>query len=439
MVSRIPPHRPFLSSSPPSNSEKQSRQHHSLSAFQKAYLEQKHIERVGPIDNTLKEKIQKKEPISPKELEVLEAHIHYKLQRSIPLQPIEQRALWAYAHLRVSHGIVFLQMQAKIASLDAIRRHLIRSQDTSLTTEEENIFVQAKYSLHIPLTKYEQFIYDSFFGITTESPPSSPAQPQLPHPLLPSFLVDTSEKVLAFFAFIKKCLQDLLPSHTETVPKEPTSPSLLLQGTCMIFKNLLYPIAALESYFTNSAEELYSSVEDTAELFNHLIEQNSPEAILFQALVPCLTPTGDYTTCDLTQELFSGANFQVKDKGAFYNAWSKLPGVRDRISSHDSKESKTKGLFLHSLGGEFLFWIDHSDPGHPKTCFQLERSTLIFSSLRVFRHTIDFFHYKMTGLQQGPLGTSIHTDKNPITFTVKIPTYPSTISTDILAHNIFNG
>lgn len=391
---------------------------HSLKAFREALIEKAKLDRLGPINRETQQKITKKLPLLSREMELCMAHSNYKLRRNIPLSRIEEQAIWNYPALRKSLSKPLLRQKSLLTSLDFIRHNLSYNHPSFiLSNDEEDSFVLAKVNQGRPLTKYELSIYKR---LAESNIPLSPSEDPMLHgwTWIESLLHGARsipKQLQAFYSYTKILVTRFV---SNLAPHRSSAPLVLhpaLHLSFVFIKNLLQPLAIVESLFTPSIQKEISSLES---LFTQLIETESQEASLFHTLLPHIFTESSHDTSYRLEQLFSGANFQLDDGGHHYKIWRKIPAVRTRISSHGTPDSRSKGMFLHSLGGEFLFWIDTTQKDRHKTCFQLERSTLIFSSFRVFRHTVDFFNYKITGLQQGPLGTSIHSDKNPIQITI---------------------
>lgn len=105
--------------------------------------------------------------------------------------------------------------------------------------------------------------------------------------------------------------------------------------------------------------------------------------------------------------IFKGAHVVVYDGGERYEAWSKLRTRREPPgSSHQSDKTQyfVSGPCCHTI----LFGMTD---GH--TWFQLENN----STDDLWPHLADWFVYRITHKNQGPYGSSPHTDKHPIRIT----------------------
>lgn len=103
-------------------------------------------------------------------------------------------------------------------------------------------------------------------------------------------------------------------------------------------------------------------------------------------------------------EIFRGGYVRIIDKGARYDDWKTLPSASTRYSSHDSEGDQyhIDGPLSHTiLFGKFGPW----------TWLQLENSTT-HGLYNLAVHGIDFVKYKLSGENQGPYGTSNHSEKN---------------------------
>lgn len=96
--------------------------------------------------------------------------------------------------------------------------------------------------------------------------------------------------------------------------------------------------------------------------------------------------------------------------GDYYDFLRRLPGAHERISSHQSDRTQygipegsvVSTLLIGSVQGRVWLQLEGSvwDPFHVP--------------LSSVCHVIDYIQYKLTGRNVGPLGSSSHTDKNPL-------------------------
>jgi hypothetical protein len=112
------------------------------------------------------------------------------------------------------------------------------------------------------------------------------------------------------------------------------------------------------------------------------------------------------------QEILKGGHVHVRDGGILYEQLKKNSNARVRYSSHPSTgpQYAIRGNFL----SEHLFG-QHLDELGRYSWFQLENHPMTFGHW--IRHMIDYVKYKATGKNQGPHGSSIHTDRKPIILT----------------------
>jgi len=115
---------------------------------------------------------------------------------------------------------------------------------------------------------------------------------------------------------------------------------------------------------------------------------------------------------ELMEEILSGAHVCFEDPGRFiHSLLVHLPGAYHRRSSHRSTSLQVgikEGRVLHTI-------LIGTDP-HGVTWFQLEGSPWDpkHSLWKSYNHILDCWLYFLTGRQMGPLGTSRHTDRNPL-------------------------
>lgn len=113
-------------------------------------------------------------------------------------------------------------------------------------------------------------------------------------------------------------------------------------------------------------------------------------------------------------EILKGAYVLIDDGGFTYHKWKKeLKKIAHRLSSHDSCD--TQFAVRGSVISELLFSIKEKwDPITGKlkkySWFQLERHPLKFGY--IIRHMAGWVRYRQSGLNQGPFGESIHTERH---------------------------
>lgn len=110
-------------------------------------------------------------------------------------------------------------------------------------------------------------------------------------------------------------------------------------------------------------------------------------------------------------EIVGGAHVQFLDPtGCAHKFLTSLPGAYKRISSHPSTSAQygiKEGRVLQTI-------LIGTNPNH-MTWFQLEGSAWDPHDLvKAINHSLDTIIYLITRRQMGPLGTSVHTDKNPL-------------------------
>lgn len=117
------------------------------------------------------------------------------------------------------------------------------------------------------------------------------------------------------------------------------------------------------------------------------------------------------------QKILMGAHVVLEDDaGEIYKEWEeKLKNKKARISSHPADDTQygLQGGFIREL----LFSRVKGEDGQFKTWCQMESYPTTFGS--VFRHSIAYIKYKISNENQGPYGSSPHTDKNPLVISLK--------------------
>lgn len=116
-------------------------------------------------------------------------------------------------------------------------------------------------------------------------------------------------------------------------------------------------------------------------------------------------------------EILRGAYVRISDKGARYDDWKQLPTARSRPSSHSSvgDQYHVDGPLAHTiLFGKFGIgtWV------------QLERHP-IYDLVNLIGHGVDYVKYKIGGKNQGPYGSSAHSEKHsPLIINTKLGYFP---------------
>lgn len=116
-------------------------------------------------------------------------------------------------------------------------------------------------------------------------------------------------------------------------------------------------------------------------------------------------------------EILNGGYVMVDDNGETCEEWAKAFHFKqERRSSHESSDRQyvIRGPLVKELLFSKKTIIDTSGSERQVTWFQLERYPLNFSY--ALPHLLSWVIYKVTGHNQGPYGTSLHTEKqDPIT------------------------
>ncbi|CAM9639240.1 unnamed protein product [Chrysoparadoxa australica] len=114
-------------------------------------------------------------------------------------------------------------------------------------------------------------------------------------------------------------------------------------------------------------------------------------------------------------EMFMGANLVMEGDGGWYYDWFlRMDEAYQRTSSHYSSKQTygvPEGAVLRTL-------LTGLDP-FQNTWFQLEGANwnLLRHPIDSIAHAINYIEYKVGGVQIGPMGTSKHTDSNPLRVT----------------------
>lgn len=112
------------------------------------------------------------------------------------------------------------------------------------------------------------------------------------------------------------------------------------------------------------------------------------------------------------KEILQGAHVQLEDGGVTFEQWKQmLKNKKRRISSHSADDIQ------FSMSGQFVKELLFSKIDN-KTWFQLENHPTSFG--HVIRHGLDYIRYKISGQNQGPLGSSYFNDKNPLLLKLRI-------------------
>lgn len=116
------------------------------------------------------------------------------------------------------------------------------------------------------------------------------------------------------------------------------------------------------------------------------------------------------------REILSGAHVTIFDFGERYKAWKALKSADSRPSSHpsDGTQYHVDGPFCHTI----LFGKRGS-----LTWLQLENHSV--GIRQIAGHAVDFIKYQATRENQGPYGSSRHTDNRPLYY---LPPDPKVVS-----------
>lgn len=114
-------------------------------------------------------------------------------------------------------------------------------------------------------------------------------------------------------------------------------------------------------------------------------------------------------------EFLKGAHFHLYDNADLYFVW----GVRELKKQHRQSSHSSDGFSQFSIRGNFLkenlFSVKVEDDGRKYTWLQLEAHPVTWKEiLQAIGHLWTYIQYLHTGMNQGPYGQSIHTDRNPI-------------------------
>ncbi len=142
----------------------------------------------------------------------------------------------------------------------------------------------------------------------------------------------------------------------------------------------------------------------------HDLRITHEEHCFLQHLGDILKNYPDEKKLEVVKEALHGAYIQIEDGGSFYDKWvEEVPSKKRRDSSHRS--SAPQYSFQGPLCKECLFskkWVKDAEGEREVTWFQLERYPVERAWL--FAHFFTWIIYKFTGENQGPHGTSSHTE-----------------------------
>lgn len=114
-------------------------------------------------------------------------------------------------------------------------------------------------------------------------------------------------------------------------------------------------------------------------------------------------------TEDEKTHLLQGAHFILQDQGLYYLKWRGLGRPRRFGSSHGAA---TEAFSVYSETLRECLFATRKYNNELCTWVQLERYS--HSPTHIIPHGLCFLHYKWTGENIGPQGTSPHTESNPL-------------------------
>jgi hypothetical protein len=122
----------------------------------------------------------------------------------------------------------------------------------------------------------------------------------------------------------------------------------------------------------------------------------------------------DKKKLEVVKQVLLGAYIQIDDGGSFYDDWvEEVQPTKTRHSSHAS--SNPQYSFQGPLCKECLLskkWVKDEKGEREVTWFQFERYPV--ERVWLFAHLFSWIVYKITGQNQGPHGSSPHTENNPM-------------------------
>ena len=108
------------------------------------------------------------------------------------------------------------------------------------------------------------------------------------------------------------------------------------------------------------------------------------------------------------KEMLQGAYIIVEDDGKLYKKWSKKRGIKQRISSHYSKDIEYESKLNTRIHCSAVILFGTTKNGN--TWFQIEKTT----NDCIIKHTIDYFDYVISGRNIGVYGSSKYTENKPL-------------------------
>jgi len=146
----------------------------------------------------------------------------------------------------------------------------------------------------------------------------------------------------------------------------------------------------------------------------HDLRVTQAEFCFLEHLGAIISKYPDSEKLEVVKHALHGAYIQIEDGGRFYDEWVRtVHPKKSRHSTHASSASQYS--FQGPLCKECLFskkWVEDAQGAREVSWFQLERYPVERAWL--FAHFFSWVVYKFTGENQGPHGTSEHTEANPI-------------------------
>ncbi len=189
----------------------------------------------------------------------------------------------------------------------------------------------------------------------------------------------------------------------------------LIQSITQLFSNFISLLFGKSTPLTQETiqkfEEIVQSlpIDFQQRIFRQLKNISTDEQTIFQFLRTEIDMTG-LNEQEIMSQILLGAYIIIDDKGQTYETWSKLKSCQPRFSSHaaDDKQYAIRG----SLVKECLFSRkqikDEKENSRTVTWFQLERYPVNFKYFMA--HLWTYILYKRSGQNQGPYGSSLHSE-----------------------------
>lgn len=160
-------------------------------------------------------------------------------------------------------------------------------------------------------------------------------------------------------------------------------------------------------------------------IFHRVVQAHSDEVQMITDIFDTVNSCHDRVE-EVVHEVLNGAYLLIPDGGALYTKWKdKLSTARERSSSHHSTvpQLAVAGTFI----GEGLFGQGFKELDAGKilkySWVQLEAYPTFWKT--VLPHMYSYVKYLMTGRNQGPYGSSLKTEHNPLHLPVQQDEIPS--------------